>query len=114
MYMKFEEKYPVLIGHADDGSTARLHSIKEVAAYICNKGLYGDVRIFQENGTPFLDTFGIYINRISDMQYREELLKQLIPMQQELDGTAEILGDKSSEISPQKEQNKKKNKEYER
>lgn len=28
--------------------------------------------------------------RIADMEYREQLLKVLIPMQMELDGTAEI------------------------
>lgn len=35
-------------------------------------------------------TFGIYIDRIADMKYREQLLKVLIPMQMELDSTAEI------------------------
>ena len=59
----------------------RLHSIQEVADFICTHGQYGDLTITQEDGTPFLDTFGIYINRISDMEYREELLKVLVPMQ---------------------------------
>ncbi len=75
-----ESKYPLLIGRSVKGNK-RLHSIQEVADFICTHGQYGDLTITQEDGTPFLDTFGIYINRISDMEYREELLKVLVPMQ---------------------------------
>lgn len=92
--MNAEEKYPLLIGHSLAGRT-RLHNIQEVAAFICTHGQYSDLRITQKDGTPFLDTFGIYINKIADMAYREELLKVLIPMQKEIGGTNEI--DKTNE-----------------
>lgn len=82
--MSAEEKYPVLIGHSLAGRT-RLHNIKEVAIFICTHGKYGDITITQADGTPFLDTFGIYINKIADMEYREELLRELIPMQHEIE-----------------------------
>ncbi len=39
-------------------------------------------------GKELLDTFRIYINKISDMEYREELLKVLVPMQQEAENAA--------------------------
>ena len=39
-------------------------------------------------GKELLDTFGIYINKISDMEYRKELLKVLIPMQHEVENAA--------------------------
>ena len=39
-------------------------------------------------GKELLDTFGIYINKISDMEYREELLKVLVPMQNEVENAA--------------------------
>ena len=39
-------------------------------------------------GKELLDTFGIYINKISDMEYREELLKVLVPMQREIENAA--------------------------
>ena len=39
-------------------------------------------------GKELLDTFGIYINKISDMEYREELLKVLVPMQHEVENAA--------------------------
>lgn len=39
-------------------------------------------------GKELLDTFGIYINKISDMEYRDELLKVLVPMQQEVENAA--------------------------
>ena len=53
-------------------------------------GLYDDLLITTADGEPFISTFGIYIDRIADMGYRKQLLKVLIPMQMELDGTAEI------------------------
>ena len=84
--MNIEEKYPLLIGHSDQGSQ-ELHSIQEVADFICSQGLESDLLITQEDGSYFLNTFGIYIDRIADMEYREALLKVLIPMQMELDGT---------------------------
>ena len=87
--MNAEEKYPLLIGHSLAGRT-RLHSIAEVANFICVHGQYGDLTITQKDGTPFLNTFGIYINKIADMEYREELLKVLIPMQMEIDRAYEI------------------------
>ncbi len=82
--MNAEEKYPLLIGHSLAGRT-RLHSIEEVANFICVYGQYDDLTITQKDGTPFLNTFGIYIDKIADMEYREELLKVLIPMQREIE-----------------------------
>ena len=82
--MSAEEKYPLLIGHSLAGRT-RLHSIEEVANFICVYGQYDDLTITQKDGTPFLNTFGIYIDKIADMEYREELLKVLIPMQREIE-----------------------------
>ena len=94
--MNVEEKYPLFIGHSLAGRT-RLRCIQEVANFICIHGQYGDLVITQENGTPFLDTFGLYIDKIADMEYREELLKVLIPMQQELDGTNEEFAEEQAE-----------------
>ncbi len=82
--MSAEEKYPLLIGHSLAGRT-RLHSIEEVANFISVYGQYDDLTITQKDGTPFLNTFGIYIDKIADMEYREELLKVLIPMQREIE-----------------------------
>ena len=87
--MNAEEKYPLLIGHSLAGKIY-LRNIQEVAAFICVHGQYSDLTVTQKDGTPFLDTFGIYINKIADMDYREELLKVLIPMQMEMDVTNDI------------------------
>ncbi len=38
-----------------------------------------------ENYEKILSTFGIYLNRIDDMEYRSELLKELIPMQYKIE-----------------------------
>ena len=40
-----------------------------------------DVLITREDGTPFITTLGIFIDKIADMDYREELLKELVPLQ---------------------------------
>lgn len=76
-------EFPFLIGVARDGYE-RLFGIEDVADFICKKGLMGDVKIFTPYGKEVLNTFGIYIDRICDMEYKEELLKVLIPKQQNL------------------------------
>lgn len=73
-------RYTKLYGFSDR-TTKELHSIEEVANFIMEEGLYSDIKIITEEGERLLDTFGIFINKISDMEYREELLKVLIPMQ---------------------------------
>lgn len=87
--MDVSEKYPLLIGHSLAGRT-RLRSMQEVANFICTHGQYSDLMVTTTDGKSFLSTFGIYIDRIADMEYREELLKILIPMQMKIDGTAEM------------------------
>ena len=47
--MNIEEKYPLLIGHSDQGSQ-ELRSIQEVADFICSQGLESDLLITQEDG----------------------------------------------------------------
>lgn len=51
----------------------------EVSNFVCKHVLYGDVTITQENVTFLLDTDGILINKIADIDYRKELLEVLIP-----------------------------------
>lgn len=94
--MNIVEKYPLLIGHSP-GGLKRLNNIREVADFICQYGQHGDLVITKGDGTWFLNTFGIYIDRIADMAYREALLKVLVPMQMELDGTNAIDGPDETE-----------------
>ena len=96
--MTAEERYPVLVGHSA-GESRKLSGIRQVAEFICIQGMYGDLAITKEDGTPFLTTFGIYIDRIFDMEYREELLKVLVPMQMELDGTEGMEEEQEMEMS---------------
>lgn len=78
------KKYDVLIGYSSK-APQELHSVKEVAEFICKEGLHDDLLITEKDGTFVLDTFGIYINKIADMKYRTELLKILVPMQNKLE-----------------------------
>lgn len=96
--MGAEEKYPLLIGHSLAGRT-RLQNIQEVANFICTHGQYSDLLITEKDGAFFLNTFGIYIDRIADMDYREELLKVLITMQKAIDGTNEIDCEESEDFN---------------
>jgi hypothetical protein len=78
------KSYTRLFG-ISDCDEKELFSVDEVAEFICKEGKHSDVSIYQENGTLLLNTFGIFINKINDMEYREELLKTLIRMQQEIE-----------------------------
>ena len=74
------KSYARLFG-ISDYEEKELFSVKEVAEFICEEGKHSDVSIYCENGSLLLNTFGIFINKINDMEYREELLNVLIPMQ---------------------------------
>ncbi|MBP3579697.1 MAG: hypothetical protein J6K12_00465 [Clostridia bacterium] len=80
------KEYDILYGEAN-GVCKELKGVSEVAEFICTEGLKSDVEIFSEDLSLHITTFGIYLDRITDLEYREELLKVLIPMQRKLDGT---------------------------
>ena len=82
-----------------DRTTEELNSIEEVAKFIVKEGLHSDVKIITEEGEHLLDTFGIFINKISDMEYRKQLLKVLIPMQQKLSGCTHSIDCSDEDIS---------------
>lgn len=75
------KEYPLLYGYANDAEE-ELHNTNEVADFIMKHGVNSDVTITTPLDTLLLNTFGIYLNRITDMEYREELLKVLVPKQQ--------------------------------
>ena len=73
-------EHPTLYGYSDT-MQKKLTSVKEVAEFIYTEGLKGDVLITTSDGTPFISTFGIFLNRIADMDYRDALLEELVPLQ---------------------------------
>lgn len=75
------KEYPLLYGYAGNVEE-ELHNTNEVADFIMKHGVNSDVTITTPLDTLLLNTYGIYINRITDMEYREELLKVLVPKQQ--------------------------------
>lgn len=78
------KSYERLFG-ISDYDERELFSVQEVAEFICEEGKHSDVSIYQENGTLLLNTSGLFLNKITDMEYREALLKVLIPMQQDIE-----------------------------
>lgn len=72
--------YPHLIG-VSENEKKELHGVSEVADFICDQGRFGDLRVFTPDGEEFLNTFGIFIDRICDTEYREELMEVLVPKQ---------------------------------
>ena len=87
--MEVKDIYPLMYGHSDSG-TKELHGIDELSDYICSEGLKGDLKVTLPNGSFLLDTYGPYLNRIADMDYRTSLLQVLVPKQQEME--SRILG----------------------
>ena len=82
--MKASDKYPLLIGHYSKGPK-ELHGIEEVATLICTEGRYEDITVRTPDNRFFLSTYGMYLNKIEDLDYREELLKVLVPMQHKVE-----------------------------
>lgn len=71
-----------MIGFGSDGSKERLTNAKEVSHFILKQGCRGNANIYlEETGEFVLNTIGIFLDRIADMDYRTELLTVLIPMQ---------------------------------
>lgn len=87
--MEVKDIYPLMYGYSESG-TKELHNINELADFICNEGIKGDLKVTLPNGSFLLDTYGPYLNRIADMDYRESLLQVLVPKQQAME--ARILG----------------------
>ena len=87
--MEVKDIYPLMHGYSESG-TKELHNINELADFICNEGIKGDLKVTLPNGSFLLDTYGPYLNRIADMDYRESLLQVLVPKQQAME--ARILG----------------------
>ena len=83
-----ENKYTNLIGYSEN-TVKDLHGIEEVAEFICEEGMSGDVEIITPDGELFITTFGIYLDKVKDLDYRNELVKVLVPMQKKLDGSDE-------------------------
>lgn len=73
--------HPVLYGYSVREQGQELTNVKEVARFIYEQGRYGDVQILTEEGTPFISTIGFFLDRIASQEYRDELLKELIPLQ---------------------------------
>ena len=81
-----QTNHPDLIGHSPNGAF-ELHSVQDVAEFICREGVHGDLNIQTKSGEFFLNTFGTFIDRIADMDYRQQLLEVLVPMQMEQEGS---------------------------
>ncbi len=88
------EKYPVLYGYSGN-RCIELRGVNEVAKFICTEGLENDLTITTPLDTPLLNTFGTFINQITDMEYRKELMEVLVPMQMNME--SELFGDDSDD-----------------
>ena len=62
-----------------------LLTIEDVASFICEEGAHSDVSIYRTDCSLLLNTFGIFINKITDAEYRDKLLEVLIPMQRQIE-----------------------------
>ena len=84
-----KSKYETLYGESDN-CVKELHGVREVAEFIVTEGKNSDLYICSEFLELEITTIGIYIDKISDMDYRLELLEVLIPMQKETEEKARV------------------------
>ena len=57
--MTMNEKYALLIGQTHTTET-ELHSVKEVAEFICENRCEGDLKILTPEGTTLITTIGFF------------------------------------------------------
>lgn len=97
------EQHPILWGYGLVDHCKKLTSYKEVAEFIMKNGVEGDVTITDEMDRPFVSTVGIYLDEVAEPAYWKELIKVLIPMQEEYENSvfndSDDLGE--SEVSDQ-------------
>lgn len=69
-----------------DSEEKELHSIDEVAHFICDEGYLGkSVEVYDQDGFFVLDTSGPYINQCLDKEFLAELKEVLIPLQLDIE-----------------------------
>ena len=78
--MTYTNNHPTLIATSRCGSQV-LNSIDDVAGYIMNAGVCGDVHMIDTDGNLFLTTNGIFIDYTADNEYRKELIEVLESIQ---------------------------------
>jgi hypothetical protein len=61
---EMKEKYPVLIGHSAK-TCKKLFTMEQVADFICEQGLYGEVTIETPEGLMLIFTYGIYLDKVT-------------------------------------------------
>lgn len=61
-----------------------LNSIEEMAKCIIEYGVKTDLEIYHKDGTFLCSTYGIFLNKVMDTEFREALLKVLMPMQMDI------------------------------
>ena len=71
-----------LIGYSKD-ENKKLHSVEEVADFICKNGKHDDITI-TNNGEPFITTIGIYLDKVADIRYRARLMPILTKRQRQV------------------------------
>lgn len=64
--------------------STKVSNFKELAETICEYGKTEDLAGYNQFGEQLFNTFGIYLDKVSDMKFRENLLKYLIPMQKNI------------------------------
>ena len=71
-----------LVGYFE-GESKQLKSVEEVAEFICKNGKRGDVTITND-GEPFITTIGIYLDMVTDIRYRSQLMPILTKKQEQI------------------------------
>ena len=75
---------PPIVAYGCDDEPAELTDVRQISEFIIKNGLYGDRSMYKKDTGEFvLSTMGIFIDQIADMDFRNELLTILVPLQQQ-------------------------------
>ena len=75
----------MFVGYAGNGTIQKnLKDTEAVAEFIVENGVKSDITITDELDCLVCNTYGIFINCCPDKDFLRELLKYLVPMQNEL------------------------------
>ena len=83
-YAFYKLNQPPILAYGCDDEPAELTDVRQIAEFIINNGNHCDISMYTKDTDEYvLNTMGIYLDHIADMDFRDELLTILVPLQQQ-------------------------------
>ena len=83
-YAFYKLNQPPILAYGYDDEPAELTDVRQIAEFIINNGNHCDISMYTKDTDEYvLNTMGIFLDHIADMDFRDELLTILVPLQQQ-------------------------------